>query len=225
MDSPENAFGVYSSDSVGKHWAVGKDASYGSGLLRFWKGRFFVRMLCYPPDEEIEKVIRETGLKVAASIEGESARPELFLSLLPEDGFVPDSASYFHRQTSLNNIRFISDENLLNLGDEIDAITWEEGAPGEATLRMIALRYPTNATAEAAYDSFSTTYLNMKPEGEDKTALPNAVRQSNDRYAAAKVAAPWLVVALDAPAAESATAGVIRTLAAIDATNKSEGLL
>ncbi len=218
MDRPENAFGVYSADSAGEHWSVGADASYGSGLLRFWKGRFFVRILCYPPDEEIEKIIREAGAKVASSIEGDSARPELFLSLLPEGGFVPDSACYFHRQTSLNNIRFISDENLLNLGDEIDAITWEEGAPGEAPLRQIALRYPTNEAAETAYVSFSMTYLKAQPEGEGKTALPGAVRRPNNRYAAARVSAPWLVVVLDAPSAESAATGVMRTLAKIDTT-------
>lgn len=223
MDRPENAFGIYSTDSAGERWQIGADASYGSGLLRFWKGRFFVRILCYPPDEEIEKIIRETGKKIADAIQDESARPDMFLSFVPE-GADPDSVCYFHRQTSLNNIRFISDENLLRLGDEVDAITWEERVPAEveARLRLIVLRYPSNADAESAYDNFSRQYLKVTPGVESKTVSPEAVQQSNDKYATATVSAPWLVVVLDAPSADAAASAARRTLGMLDSQNQSE---
>lgn len=219
MSKPENAFGIFSTDPTGKHLPIGADASYGSGLLRFWKGRFFVRIVCYPADETIEKIITEIGEKVAASIEGESRRPELFLSLVPETGVEPNSICYFHRQTSLNNIRFLTDENLLHLGDEVDAITWEERAPAGASelLRQMVFRYPTNADAEAAHADFARKYLNIEP-----TSSPEA-RLSNGKYAATRLVAPWLIVVLDAPSADSAAVAVEQTLTTLNTASKPEG--
>jgi hypothetical protein len=221
MSTPENAFGIYSTDPAGKRLPIGADASYGSGLLRFWKGGFFVRIVCYPADETIEKTITDTGKNIAASIDGESRRPEIFLSLVPEKNVDPDSICYFHRQTSLNNIRFLSDENALHLGDDVDAITWEERAAAETddTLRQMVLRYPTEAEAETAQIDFSRKYL-----GTESTASSSAApRLPNGKYATTGRRASWLIVVLDAPSYESASMAFKQTLATLDMVTKTEG--
>jgi hypothetical protein len=219
MNKPENAFGIFSTDPAGKRLPIGADASYGSGLLRFWKGRFFVRIVCYPADETIEKIITDTGSNIADAIEGESHRPELFLSLVPEPGVEPNSICYFHRQTSLNNIRFLTDENLLRLGDDVDAITWEQRVPAGASelLRQMVFRYPANSDAEAAHADFARKYLNVEP-----TSSPEA-RLSNGQYSTTRLVAPWLIIVLDAPSPDSAAMAVEQTLATLSTASKPEG--
>jgi len=221
MSQPENAYGIFSTDSSGERLPVGADASYGSGLLRFWKGRFFVRIVCYPADETIEKIITDTGHKIADAIEGESRRPTLFLSLVPEAGVEPDSICYFHRQTSLNNIRFLGDENLLHLNDSIDAITWEErvSAEPDGTLRQIVLRYPTEAEAEAAHVDFSRKYLGFEPAASSSVAP----RLPNGKYVTAGCKARWVVIVLDAPTYESASTAFRQTLTRLSMMKETEG--
>jgi hypothetical protein len=221
MDRPENAFGIYSTDPTGTRLPIGADASYGSGLLRFWKSKFFVRIVCYPADENIEKIITDTGNKIADAIVGESRRPELFLSLVPEAGVDQDSICYFHRQTSLNNIRYLTDENLLHLGDDVDAITWEErvGASSADTLRQIVLRYPTDAEAEAAQVDFSRKYFGPASGASSSAAPP----LPNGKYATAGRRASWVIVVLDAPSYELASMAFKRTLATLNMAGRSEG--
>lgn len=237
MDRPENAYGIYSTDSAGERWSMGADASYGDGLLRFWKGPYFVRIMCHPPDPSIEAIIRGIGHMVAEAIERgdpspKSLRPEFFLSLPPESGVVADSVCYFHRQTSLNNIRFISDENLLHLGDDVDAITWEEQVPnteGEgrgsaaATLRQIALNYPSESRAEAAARDLGDKYLNIDIAHDAGSRTPLTASLKNGKFAALDRRAAWVVVSIDAPSAETACQAVERTVKKLGRAPEAEG--
>ncbi len=226
MDRPENAYGIFSTDSAGERLPFGADASYGEGLLRFWKGPYFVRILCFPPDPSIEVVIKETGKRIADSIKAESGRPEPLLSLRPEAGVVPDTVCYFHRQTSLNNIRFISDENLLGLGDDIEAITWEEivaeSDGAQSGLRQIALRYPSESEAEAAVGAFAEKYLGKRDHSSVLGAAALVAQVKDGVYAAAGLRSRWAVVILDAPSSETAARALRRTLAGVTALQKPE---
>ncbi len=222
MDRPENAYGIYSTDSAGEHWPVGADASYGDGLLRFWKGPYFVRIMCFPPDSSVETLIREIGAGIADAIVAESRRPNI-VKLLPEGAYVPDTACYFHRQTSLNNIRFLSDENLLHLGDDVDALTWEQEVSDpkgkRSRLRHIVIRYPSQSSASAAFDDFTTKYLRAENVSttEARVRTPLVGRLSNERYAAAGLEGEWVLFILDADSPESAAKALAQTDARLDA--------
>jgi hypothetical protein len=210
MDRPENAYGIFSIDAAGEQWAVGADASYGSGLLRFWKGPYFVRIMCFPFEPSVEATIKETGEQIAAGITVESRRPEI-LKLVPEGKALPGTVCYFHRQTSLNNIRFLSDHNLLHLHDDVEALTWEENvkktehAPGGDRLRHIVLQYPSSSEAEAAFDDFRQEYMGVSG------ASPLSARQPEGTYAAADMQGAWIILALDAPSTEAAEEAVKST--------------
>lgn len=223
MDSPENAYGIFSTDPAGKRWTVGADASYGSGLLRFWKGPYFVRIMCFPPDPSIEAVIRETGGKIADAITAESSRPEL-LRLLPATKIMDDTVCYFHRQTSLNNIRFLSDENLLHLNDTVEALTWEERIAGaeqntqgeESSLRQFVLKYPSTAEARAAFEDFSRKYLDVSG------APPLTAKQTEGTFAVIDWQTIWIMIVLDAPSPEMAVEAVKSTGQALHDLDQGE---
>jgi hypothetical protein len=229
MDSPENAYGIFSTDTAGEQWSIGADSSYGDGLLRFWKGPYFVRTMCFPPNASIEAVIRETGGRIAGSIGAESKRPDM-LNFLPATNILPDTVCYFHRQTSLNNIRFLSDKNLLRLNDDVEALTWEERAtsPGlsgskgnEGRLRQILLRYPSATEARGAFENFTLEYLRASgppPSGSP----PLTAEMSETECAAANLIEHWVIVVLDAPSAQVAGRAVEQTKTRLLVLNQPE---
>ena len=158
--------------------------------------------------------MRETGCNLADAIHAESRRPEI-LSVLPEHGYLADTVCYFHRQTSLNNIRFLSGENVLHLGDDVEALTWEQLAseagaprPGEdgEKLRLIVVRYPVGTTASAAFRDFLDGYMPVRrvsPTDEGANE-PLTAQLPNGTYGAASLEACWLLIVLDADSSESA---------------------
>ncbi len=214
MSSPENAYGVFSTDRAGEHWPLGADSSYGDGLLRFWKGPYFVRVLCFPMDSSLEPLLRNVGEQIAERIGEESRRPTI-LNVLPENGVIADSVCYFHRQTTLNNIRFLSDENLLRLDDDVEALTWKQTAQNADSIQsdnrrekstQIALRYPSDVRALHAYKDFVQNYLHVHEtatagaEGSQPVTAP----LPNKKHGAALANPPWLIVVLDADSPETA---------------------
>jgi len=216
MDRPENAYGIYSTDSAGEHWPVGADASYGNGLLRFWKGPYFVRILCWPPAASAESVVRQTGEKVANAISAESKKPDI-LKLLPETDILPDSVCYFHRQTSLNSIRFLSEDNLLRLADDVEALTWEQRIrekDGDTnTLRQMVIRYPLETTAAAAYEDFRKQFLKVENSAgpNPERNVPVVIQMPDQSFAGVALSSPWLMIILDAPSYESASHALLQT--------------
>jgi len=212
MDTPENAYGIFSTDAAGEAWDIGADASYGHGLLRFWKGQYFVRIICFPFESSLESTIREIGEKIADAITMESRRPDM-LRLVPAAGVVPGTACYFHRQTSLNNIRFLSDQNVLHLNDDVEALTWEESPVDpnarQRKLRHIVVRYSSPSEAERAFDDFTQEY--MRVEG----APPLSAEQPGGAFAAADIRGAVVALALDAPSLEAAERAVSSTAMAL----------
>jgi len=221
MDRPENAYGIFSTDSAGDHWDTGASASYGSGLLRFWKGPYFTRIMCFPPDPSVEAAIREIGAKIADAINAESRLPEI-LKMAPKDGVDPDTVCYFHRQTSLNNIRFLSDENLLHLSDEVEALTWVQ-METTGKLRQIVLLYPSEAIAVEAFRDFAATYLRSGKISADMAGKALTAPMSGGKYAALSLKAPWLFIVLDAPTSDSAGSALSKTEGKVDIFKPKRG--
>lgn len=215
MDSPENAYGVFSTDRAGKSWPIGADAAYGSGLLSFWKGPYFVSVMCYPAPPNVKDVIRELGVIIAEKITAESKRPEI-LRILPDSDVFSESVCYFHRQTSLNNIRFLFDENLLHLGDDVDALTWEQrvatSEESEGRLRQMVIQYPSEAAAEKAFGEFAAGFFGVTGDmSEKKPDSPLSIELDNGKFAASSLDASWIVLVLDAPSTAAASEAALAT--------------
>jgi len=146
MDSPANAFGIFSSDRGGeKPVGVGQDAALGEYLLQFWQSSYFVRI----QDFELEGGLRESLLSFGRLISSQlpeplaEDRPKL-LSVLPAEGLIESSVCYFHTQNSLNSLIYLSEENLLGLGPETKALS-AEYKTGEKSgiVRCLVIQYPT----------------------------------------------------------------------------------
>lgn len=153
MDSPHNAFGVYSSDRAGPHpEGIGREAVYEGGLLQFWQHDRYVRVQADDPSGEPGPAVLELGALLSESLpEGDSSLPEIVRSM-PREGLVDDSLCFFHNRVTLNSIYYLSEENLLALGEDTDAVTAEYRLGPEVFSRVIVVRYPDGERARRAMD-------------------------------------------------------------------------
>jgi len=159
MGTSDDAYGVLSVDPTGEHVAVGSLARYGAGLLRFCKGRWFVRVLAERETAETRAAVLDLGRRIAEAIPDQAPAPQL-LALLPSEGLLPDSATYFHTQMTLNQLYYLSQENWLGLSPETEAVLADYSvAGGEA--RLLVVRYPTTARRRAAWKAFTNRYLEV----------------------------------------------------------------
>lgn len=85
MSSSEDAYGVFSQDPDGEEVEVGQGALYGMGLLRFWKGKIFVRILAEKETAESKSAVMALGKKIAEAIPAKGGKPAL-LDWIPSEG-------------------------------------------------------------------------------------------------------------------------------------------
>ncbi|MCJ7457894.1 MAG: hypothetical protein MUP17_02755 [candidate division Zixibacteria bacterium] len=163
MGTTEDAFGLYSLDQEGENVQIGDRASYGSGLLKFWKFMYFVRITDMSGNDQSKEAILELGKKVLQNIYLETKLPEL-LSRLPREGLVPNSEKFFHKQIILNNLYFLSTENLLNLSEKTSAVMGDY-LLGKMNLKLLLVIYPDTSSAKSTFENFCTKYLKVKPSG------------------------------------------------------------
>jgi hypothetical protein len=189
MGSSEDAFGVFTHDQDGRSVDVGQGALYRPGWISFWKGRFFVSIYVEKETAAAKKAISELAKTVAMLIRDRGPKPEVLLQLPPE-GLQPNSSRYLHHHTLLNYHFYLSDENILNLGPQTDAVlaVYQRGGKRAHLLLVI---YPNVAKATAAHKSFVKHYL---PEAEST----GAVLLEDGKWSGAGLRKELLILVLEA---------------------------
>ncbi len=191
MGSPAEAFGIFSCDREDPDAGIGQESEYGFGLLRYWQGRFFVTVTASGEDEESRKAVLDVGRAAVGRLGPPGPKPDL-VDTLPAASLLADRTSFFHSNVNLNNRYFVASDNILNLDRSTDCVFAEyEAAAGEAG-RILVVRYPDSAKAEAARRSFLAAYL---PEaGPDGLA-----RTENKKWVLALRKESVLIVVFEAP--------------------------
>lgn len=164
METSEDAFGIFSLEQEGEVFQIGDKAFYSSGLLKFWKDNFFVRIMDISGDDKSKDVILDLGEKIGSQISRKGKLPEL-LSRLPKEGLIPNSEKFFHKQIVLNNLYFLSTENLLDLSEKTSAVMADYSL-GKMSLKLLLVLYPDSSQAKLALDNFCKKYLKTAPLGK-----------------------------------------------------------
>jgi len=162
MGSSPEAFGVFSTSVEDPEAGLGQGSEYGGGLLKFWRGGYFVSAVNMGVDEEGDAALLEIGKAVDATMSSAGLLPDL-LTLLPTEGLNERQTSFFHSDVVLNNRYFIATENVLQLTDETQCVFGEYGDLGENG-KLLIVEYGNTAWAEEALDEFLRSYL---PEAGD----------------------------------------------------------
>lgn len=198
MDSPKNAYGIYSLDTRGEHPTIGQEATYGVGLLKFWKDRFFCRILSLDLGKAMKKeVILSVGEKIAAKIPSEGARPQI-LDYIPRENTVPESIHYFHQRVALNNFYYLSNKNILNLTEETEGVFFEYQLQ-EKPAKVILIKYPREKDSLVAFKKFLNLYFEDKGINDSRfTEGKEIIKPMQDgQYAGIKLYRAYLILALE----------------------------
>jgi len=190
MHSSQDAFGVFSAEWQEPEAGIGQGSEYAAGLLRFWKGHFFVSVWAEQETAETRKAVLDLGTEIAGAIGPPGPLPDL-LKLVPAPDLIGIGVRYFHDHASLNLHYFLADQNILGLGARTEAVL----APyqtSQGAVHLLLARYPTDDDAQRALDSFETAYL---PEGPAAAT----VQKGPQGWVAAERRGNVIVIVLDAP--------------------------
>jgi hypothetical protein len=165
MGAPANAFGMY---SIGRYANaeyvnIGNEGIKTSSTLDFWKGRYYCKLVSFDETIESQQAMVALGNALANNIKEAGTLPEL-LSLLPEVSKVPQSEKYFRKQLALNNIHYVDNQNVLQLGEQTEGVVAKYQF-GETKVDGFVIKYSSSEDADAAYDSY-LTYLSQKGKVE-----------------------------------------------------------
>ena len=206
MGTSEDAFGVFTHDRDGKAVEVGQGALYRPGWLSFWKGRFFVSIYTEEETEAAKEAISDLSRAVASLIKDEGPKPEI-LRKLPPEGLQDRSVRYLHQHTLLNYHFYLADENILNLGQQTDAVLAVYQRSGKRA-HVLLVSYPNEEKAAKAHKSLLHHYL---PEAKST----GTVLLEDGKWSATGLKNRFLAVVLEAdtrPLSENLLRQLLETL-------------
>jgi hypothetical protein len=163
MSSSEDAYGVFSQDPDGEEVDLGQGALYGMGLLRFWKGKIFVRILAEKETAESKAAVMALGKKIAEAIPDKGKKPVL-LDWIPSEGLHTKLIPYFHKPVILNIHFYLGDTNILNLNEKTEAVLARYRG-NQSRVRLLLCRYAGAGEAREGFKRFSETYFSGRPKG------------------------------------------------------------
>ena len=188
MGNSNNAYGVFSLGRESMSTEVGQGSEYSSGLLNFWKDRFYVSLLGYPESKEKHQVILKLGAEISRLIPREGPEP-VILSYLPSEGLIAESIRYVHHYIWLNSHYFISNDNILLIDPKTETVLAKYNSANGKYI-LILLKYTSSQQAQAAEENFLSQYLSEASSG--------VMRIKNGRFAGIRRSGTFLAVVLDA---------------------------
>ncbi|MHB9097905.1 MAG: DUF6599 family protein [Syntrophales bacterium] len=168
MGSSNDAYGIFSLERQDEEAGIGQGSEFGGGLLRFWKGRFFVSVYADGEGPEARQAVLSLGRSIADAIRSTGQAPKL-IRALPDGkaGLVEKSIRYLHSHILLNQRFFVATQNILNLNPKTEVVLAQYLRAGKK-VHLLLVRYPDGKEAEAALRSFRRAYM---PEVSGKGLL------------------------------------------------------
>jgi hypothetical protein len=199
MASSEDAYGLFSFDRQDEAVGIGQGSEFGGGLLRFWKGKYFVSIYADGEGAEVESAVLTLGRTAADLIQEIGPEPKL-VGLIPgkDLGLVDRSVRYLKSHVLLNQRFFIAHQNILNLSRRTEAVLAQYTREKQKT-HLLLIRYPSVKEARDAYQSFMSAYL---PDAGGK----DLAKTEDQKWTMARQRGEVVVVIFGAPTAADAEA-------------------
>jgi hypothetical protein len=194
MGSSADAYGVFSFDQQDPKAGIGQGSEFGGGLLRFWKGRYFVSIYGEGEGKEQELAVLEIGQRVAAVI-AETGEPPRIIRSLPREKQMKGSVRFVRSHVLLNKRYFISSQNILQLGSDTEAVIARYDLK-KGTAYVLIIDYPGELKARSALATFRKAYLPDVAAG--------IVELADGTWTGAEINGSHIVIVLQAPNPETA---------------------
>jgi len=218
FDSSENAYGMYSFDTVGDKQDIGQGAVYGHGLLRFWKDKLLVRVVAAEEYAKLEKDVLLFGRQVDSKILTTGSMPHL-LSLLPKERIIQNSLHFFHTNICLNNIFYIPESTTLGLSEQTDALMARYDLGSKQPPLLLLIDYPNVTAATTAFTEFGALYFQGESLHPERRI--NIMKMGVEQYASITLVENFVMLVFDAQNPDVCKKLVAATLANIELHSKS----
>ncbi len=199
MGSSEEAYGVFSFERQDEPVGIGQGSEFGGGLLRFWKGNYFVSAYADGEGPDVQPAVLNLGRTAATQIPVTGSEPKL-MEFFPgkEFGLVDNSIRYVKSHVLLNQRFFISHQNILELNPNTEAgLAQYVQDKQKATLLLI--RYPGAEEAERVYNKFLKAYM-PDSAGRDR------VKTEDRKWILARQRGEFVLIVFGSPTEASAEA-------------------
>ena len=184
MGHARGAFGVFSHEREGDTAGVGQDSDHQGGLLRFWKGRYFVAISSFRVTGPVRAAALALGRQVAGRIKQAGQRPPL-VGRLPARGLQPGSVRYLQ-------------------SDAVLGLHWPQLAgkklgldPAAGNSQAVVARY---GSGEQRLDVLVASFSDLAAAARARDTLSGVSELAGKL--SVKVCGPWLVAATGAPAGQ-----------------------
>jgi len=157
MGTFSDAFGIFSVERADEEIGIGQGSEYGGGLLRFWKGRFFVSIMTIGDEQIAKPAMIELAQEVDNLIISPGLKPDL-LKALPREGLQGKSLRFFHTADILNRQYFLAEQNILQLNKQTDCLLAKYSYDNE-TAYLLLIEYEKIKQAKNAYFNFIVSYI------------------------------------------------------------------
>ncbi len=157
MIEPKNAFGVFTHSRTKNEKQFGQGSQYFTGAQIFWKDRYFISITANDENEIIVAAINSIATEIDSKITSTGQVPDI-INMLPEEGLEPDGYLYFHHYIWMNSYFYIANDNLLNIGNDTDALLVKYG-PQNNRHYLLIIKYPNTEIAAKAEDTFKEQFI------------------------------------------------------------------
>ena len=158
MSAGPEAFGVFTTDLTGEAVAAAQGARYAYGQLRGWQGRYFFRLEA-PARLKDSVVALAQSLAPALGADGE--QPAL-LARVPVEKLSATAIRFFHHKEDLNNARYISTANVLQLGPKANGLLADCRLQGRP-LKLLLIQYEAAEPRDRAFVEYCRAILAEEP--------------------------------------------------------------
>jgi hypothetical protein len=188
MGLPQNAFGIFTyMKGRGPAVRIGQEGEYKSGLLCFWRGKYFACVRIEKENAEAKNVVLDCGKMISEAIREDGELPTI-LRYLPQRGFLPTTLRYFFRSEILNIHFYVADGNPLCLDGKTECVLVRTKADKSY---FLLIRYPNQEQADSAYGNFLVHYM---PDAKE----PGIAKMVNKKWTACVRHGSYVAVVFDA---------------------------
>lgn len=166
MGNSFNAYGIFSHSREEIDTTFGQGSQYTSGLMLFWKDKYYISILASPENKDSKQTIFDLAKIIDARITTTGQIPDL-VNLLPQKNLVQESVRYFRHYIWLNSHYYIADKNILNIDNQTHAVLAKYLKDKKPSI-LLLVNYPNEKKAVQAFESFKQNYL---PELSKKTVI------------------------------------------------------
>jgi hypothetical protein len=193
MGSSRNAYGIFSYERQDEEVNIGQESEFGGGLLRFWKGQYFVSIYADGEGPEVSPVIVKLAREMDRSIPSKGERPAL-LDLLPgrDFGLLERSIRLLPNYILLNQRFFVATENILEMNEKTMLILAPYSRQ-QKKCHLLLLQYPSEKEAVNGVKSFQKTYM---PDAGEK----DRVQTEDKKWTAVRQYKNFVAIVIGAPA-------------------------